>query len=108
MPETCWVLKITLRELNSFAVRLTSVLWISVLTNLSSSLRLFLIKWRINENLLAVGYDAVFCLGDVAIEFDGSLAPHESCERRVVVWFSAACWEKSCSAIKIAKQRTST
>jgi hypothetical protein len=53
VPVTYYVLKSTLNELNSFAVRLTSELCMSVLTSLRNSLRLFLMKCIIILNLFA-------------------------------------------------------
>jgi hypothetical protein len=53
VPEIYCVLKSTLSELNSFAVSETSVLWMSVLTSLNNSLRLFFTKCIMILNLFA-------------------------------------------------------
>lgn len=101
-----FILKSTLKELNSFAVRLTSLLWMSVLTSLRINLRLLLIKPRIMLNLLASFACVVFYLG-LAPTFEvESLTPQLSCEIAAVPL--NACWAKSCKQMKMAKQRTST
>ena len=80
VPEIYYVLKSTLSELNSFAVSETSLLWMSVLTSLNKSLRLFFTKCIMILNLFAAtGFCVVFCLGDVASALLVSLTPQLSC-----------------------------
>lgn len=57
------ILKSTRSELNSLAVRLTSLLWMSVLTKRSINFRLFFMNPRIMTNLFESLACVVFCRG---------------------------------------------